>query len=77
MQATIKTDAEIIREFLRLPPGEMPSAQFVDADDDGSPWSYLRDSLLPVDRQQQEHTDELIRLWADRDGWRDGIVVVA
>ena len=54
-----------IDAFLALPPGALPSAEFVD-DEDGNPWVALRSGLgYPVQ----------VRLRADRPGWRDGIEI--
>ena len=63
-----------ISEFLRLPAESMPAAQWLDDDDSGA-WSALRDMLRPSAQQRINHVGDRVRLSADRDGWRDGVVV--
>ncbi len=67
-----------IREFLSLPPEALPAAQYL------SPWnedagvpagSQLRDYVLPEHRQRINHMGEQVRLVADRDHWRNGVIV--
>lgn len=68
--------AEIIRDFLALPKTAMPAASWVDSmGEDGSAWSHLRDYVRPAESQRINHLGETVHLRADRDGWRDGIVV--
>lgn len=66
-----------IQSFLALPREALPSAAYVDDDDDdNSPWSQLRDYILPPDRQQQNHLGEEVLLSADRPEWAEGVIVV-
>ena len=73
------SDEEIVANFLGLPAESLPAAGWVDDGPEytGSCWPYLRDYLLPLHRQQLNHDGSPIRLRADRDGWRDGVVVRA
>lgn len=73
------SDAEIVANFLALPPEAMPSATWVDDGPEfsGSCWPHLRDFLLPMSKQRLNHTGDGIRLHADRDQWRDGVIVNA
>jgi hypothetical protein len=67
---------DIIREFLALPGVALPAADWVDGMGDSvSPWTHLRDYLLPEARQCLDHLGETVRLRADRDGWREPVVV--
>ena len=66
----------IIRAFLLLHNGCMPAASWVDDEDTSSCWNYLRDALREEEHQRYDHIDEPIRIRADADGWRDGVVVV-
>lgn len=76
MTTETKTTKQIVQEFLSLPPGALPSAIYLDdfdVEDLGTPWRQLRQyaygSVPPL------HLGERVLLTADRDGWRDGVVV--
>lgn len=73
------SDSEIVANFLALPAEAMPSASWVDDGPEftGSCWPYLRDFLLSANRQKLNHDNSPIRLSADRDGWRTGVIVHA
>ncbi len=70
---------ERIKAFLALPHESLPAADWVgiggELDDLGDPWAFLRDWLLPADSRELNHFGQAVRLTADRDGWRDGIVI--
>ena len=70
------TTRETIRDFLRLPAESLPSADWIGEPGLLAPWSALRDYLRAEDRRLADYAGEKIRLHADRDGWRDGAVVV-
>ena len=68
--------AETIRQFLRLPAESMPQATWIDSmDDGGSAWPHLRDYVRTETLQRLDHMGEVVRLSADRDDWREGVVV--
>lgn len=73
------SDREIVKNFLALPAGSLPAADWVDDGPEytGSCWPYLRDYLRPLPTQRLNHDGSPIRLRADRDGWRDGVIVHA
>jgi hypothetical protein len=75
MSAT--TDQQTIREFLALPAEALPGADWLDPGDadEGSPYRHLRDAIRPESAQQLNHVGQRVRLHADRDGWRDGVIV--
>lgn len=75
---TTATEPNTISEFLMLPKESLPSAEYVSGGIPGlvGAWEALRLSLRRSDRE--EMADVIageIRLTADREGWRDGIVV--
>lgn len=68
-------DRSIIRAFLALPATALPAADYIGDPGLLAPWSALR----VVVRPGHDLADTLsgrIRLSADRDGWRGGVVVV-
>lgn len=69
-------NTRIIRNFLELPAESLPSASFVDdaANSYANAWQTLRNA---ADGDKTEWIDGPIRLRADRDGWRDGVIVHA
>lgn len=73
------TDAEIVANFLALPAESLPSAAWKDdgLEFSGSCWPYLRDFLLPLDRQKLNHDGAVIVLSAARSSWRGGVKVRA
>jgi len=69
------TTEQTIRDFMRLPPEALPSARWTDErENDDDPWPFLRDYV--ANEQTMLHDGDSVRLTADRDGWRDGVVVV-
>jgi hypothetical protein len=71
-------DEQIIKDFLALPLEALPSAdwvEFCDSDMGGDCWSYLYDYILPKINQRYSHIGSPIRLRADRDEWKNGIIV--
>ena len=77
MTTTDQSTTDTIRDFLALPPEALPSVAFVDGmgSKDYHAGAHLRDWLLPDPRRHINHMGETVRLQADRDGWRDGVVV--
>lgn len=66
-----------IREFLSLPSEALPQARFANPETAGNDnaWACLRDSLRDPSQQRLNHFGDKIVLQADRDGWRDGVIV--
>ena len=67
---------QTIINFLVLPSTAMPSATYVDDEANGyaDAWQTLRNA---ADGDTSEWIDGPIRIRADRDGWRDGVIVEA
>lgn len=70
-------DLATIKRFLALPAEALPGAMWYDDCDAlrGSALAYLRDAVLPEERQEMNHIPARIRLHADRDSWREGVIV--
>lgn len=76
MAIKTQTTKQTVRDFLRLPAEAMPSAIYLDdadVEDIGTPWRQLRQYAYGSD--PAIHLGERVILTADRDGWRDGVVV--
>jgi hypothetical protein len=74
----MKSNIQTIKEFLLLPYEALPGAFWAEASvekDLGSPWPYLHDAVLLAEKQQFNHFGLQIRISADRDEWRDGVIV--
>ena len=70
------TTAATIRLFLGLPAEALPSAEYVAAAGLLHPWNALRCAVSgDPDRQDMAAGCGSIRLRADRDGWRAGVIV--
>lgn len=67
---------QTIINFLALPATATPSASYVDdeANSYADAWQTLRNA---ANGDTSEWIDGPIRIRADRDGWRDGVVVEA
>jgi hypothetical protein len=66
----------VIETFLDLPAECLPSADWLSPSDDlGSVWDHLRDIIKPEDEQEMNHTGEKVRLHADSDGFRQGVII--
>ena len=63
-----------IRAFLALPGEALPAADYVGEPGILHPWSALR-VAIGRDADMRDLLSGAIRLHADRDGWRDGVVV--
>ncbi len=72
---TTETRDETIKGFLALPFEALPSAMWMDEDASGSAWDLLVDAVRPSGKQRLDHFGDDIRLHADRDEWRDGVIV--
>ena len=68
--------ARIISEFLSLPVQAMPGAEYVDreANEYASAWDSIR-SIIADTEDLSWWIDGPIRLSANRDGWREGIII--
>ena len=68
--------AQAIADFLELPSTSMPSAAYIDVDANNysNAWQTLRNAIAG---DTSEWIDGPIRLRADRDVWRQGVVVHA
>ena len=65
-----------IKAFLALPPEALPAADYVGTPGILTPWRALR-AAADASSDLRELLDgaATIRLRADRDGWRDGVLV--
>lgn len=70
------TDIDTIRRFLALPAESLPAADYVAESGLLHPWSALRCATSRNPERQDMATGcGSIRLRADRDEWRDGVIV--